>query len=167
MNAKRAPGGGSVTIRVTWMQPQNFDQFDIDHYDITVNLTSGAQHMTTPCGECTSTMITVSEGPNNMRIETTFSITIAAINQCGESGPSGTASYTLSKLCCTTFATVSKYPYEIYLFHKRGLVKQNRHRDKVRTSSAKQMPLMVLPSNLRLRMSKKLMKHDGYQVGTN
>ena len=118
MNAKRAPGGGSITIRVTWMQPQNFDQFDIDHYDITVNLTSGAQHMTTPCGECTSTMITVSESPNNMRMETTFSITIAAVNLCGETGSSGTASYTLSKLCCTTFATVSKYPYEIYLFHK-------------------------------------------------
>ena len=102
VNAKRAPGGGSITIRVTWVPPQNFDQFDIDHYDITVNLTSGAQHMTTACGECTNTMITVSESPNNMRMETTFSITIAAVNQCGETGPSGTASYTLSKLCCTT-----------------------------------------------------------------
>ena len=66
VNAKRAPGGGSITIRVTWVPPQNFDQFDIDHYDITVNLTSGAQHMTTACGQCNSTMITVSESPRNL-----------------------------------------------------------------------------------------------------
>ena len=80
------------------MQPQNFDQFDIDHYDVRVTSTSNIQHMTTACGECTSTVIIVSENPNNVQMNTTFTATIAAVNQCGESGPTATALYTLSKL---------------------------------------------------------------------
>ena len=54
--------------------------------------------MTTACGDCTSTVITVSENPNNVQMNTTFTATIAAVNLCGETGPTGTASYTLSKL---------------------------------------------------------------------
>ena len=92
-------GGGTCTIiRLGWMQPQNFDQFDIDRYDITVTATSEVQSMTTACGQCTSTVISVCENPNNVRMNTTFSATIAAVNLCRETGPTGTASYTLSKL---------------------------------------------------------------------
>ena len=80
------------------MQPQNFDQFDIDRYDIRVTSTLNMQHMTTACGECTSTVIIVSENSNNVRMNTTFTATIAAVNLCGENGPTATASYTLSKL---------------------------------------------------------------------
>ena len=98
VNAVRATGGGNVTITIIWMQPPNLDQFDIDRYDISVISTSGVQHMTTACGECTSTVMTVSENPSNVRMNTTFTITISARNRCGETGPTGTASYTLSKL---------------------------------------------------------------------
>ena len=80
------------------MRPQNFGQFDIDRYDISVTLTSDVQNMTTACGECTSSVITVSENPNNVQMNTTFTVTISAVNLCGETGPTATASYTLSKL---------------------------------------------------------------------
>ena len=80
------------------MQPQNFDQFDIDHYNISMTSTSGIQNITTACGGCTSTEITVSEDLDNVPISTTFNTTIAAVNLCGETGPTATASYTLSKL---------------------------------------------------------------------
>ena len=32
---------GSTVIRVSWMRPENFEQFDIDRYDISVTSTSG------------------------------------------------------------------------------------------------------------------------------
>ena len=95
---ERICGLDNVNISISWMRPQNFDQFDIDRYDITVNSTTGVQHMTTACGQCTSTEITVSENPVNLPLATTFIATIAAVNLCGETGPTGTASYTLSKL---------------------------------------------------------------------
>ena len=98
VNAVRATGGRSVTIAISWMQPQNLDQFDIDRYDITVTSTSDVQSMTTACDQCTSIVITVSENPNNVQISTTFNTTIAAVNLCGETGPTATASYTLSEL---------------------------------------------------------------------
>lgn len=98
MEAERDPGGESANITITWMQPQNFVQFDIDHYDISVTSTSGVQLMTTACGECTNTTITVSEDPNNVQISTTYTVTIAAVNLCGDTGPTATASDTLSKL---------------------------------------------------------------------
>ena len=91
-------GGGNTVIRLHWMRPQNFRQFDIDRYQINITSTSGIQNMTTACGECTSTVITVSENPNNVQMNTTFTVTIAARNRCGETGPTATASYTLSKL---------------------------------------------------------------------
>ena len=90
--------GSSIVIRLEWMRPENFDQFDIDRYTISVNSTSGELNLTLACGECTSTVITVSENPNNVQMNTTFNATIAAVNQCGETGPTGTASYTLGKL---------------------------------------------------------------------
>ena len=86
---------GNTTIRLGWMQPH---QFDVNRYDITVTSTSGVQNTTTACGHCTSAVITVSENPNNVRMNTTFTATIAAVNLCGENGPTATASYTLSKL---------------------------------------------------------------------
>ena len=90
--------GSTIIIRLDWMRPENFDQFDIDHYDITVTSTSSELNLTLACGECTSTVITVSENPNNVQMNTTFTATIAAVNLCGETGPTATASYTLSKL---------------------------------------------------------------------
>ena len=98
VSAERFSRRGNTTIRLGWMRPQNFHQFDINRYDITVTSTSRIQNMTTACGQCTSTVTTVSENPNNVRMNTTFTITIAAVNLCGETGPTGTASYTLSKL---------------------------------------------------------------------
>ena len=89
---------GSVNLRLAWLQPQNFDQFDSDRYDISVTSTSSLQNMTTACGECTSTVIAVSENPNNVQMSTIFTVTIAAVNLCGEIGPTGTASYILGKL---------------------------------------------------------------------
>ena len=98
VNAVRATGGGNVTTTIIWMQPQNLDQFDIDRYDINVTTTSGVQNITTACGECTNITVTVAENPNNVRMNTTFAATITAVNQCGETGSTATASYTLSKL---------------------------------------------------------------------
>ena len=96
---ERASGGGSVTITASWMRPPNFELFDIDRYDINVSSTSGVQQMTTACGKCTNTTVTVAENPRNVRLSTTFTITISARNRCGENGPAATASYsyTLSK----------------------------------------------------------------------
>ena len=85
---------GGESINITWMHPQNFGQFDIDHYDINVTSTSGVQNMTTACGECTNTTVTV----NNVQMTTNYTVTIAAVNLCGETGPTGSASYTLGKL---------------------------------------------------------------------
>ena len=98
IGAERATGGGSVNITITWIPPQNFDQFDIDCYDVSVTSTSGVQHMTTACGQCTSTTVTVSENPDDVQVITTFTATISARNRCGENGPAANASYTLSKL---------------------------------------------------------------------
>ena len=89
---------GSINLRLAWVQPQNLDQFDIDRYVITVTSTSGIRNMTTACGECTSTVITVSENPNNVQMNTTFTVIITAVNLCGETSSTATASYTLSKL---------------------------------------------------------------------
>ena len=96
VNAERDTGEQSVTIRVTWMQPPNFDQFDIDRYDITVTSTSGVQNMTMACGQCTNTTVTMSENSNTL-ISTTFNVTITAVSLCGETGPTATALETLSK----------------------------------------------------------------------
>ena len=110
----RVSRGGNTIIRIDWLRPQNFDQFDIDRYDINVTSTSGVQNMTTACGQCTSTVITVSENPSNVRMNTTFTATIAAVNQCGENGPTATASYTLSK-SVLLFERVHQFSYRVRL----------------------------------------------------
>ena len=98
---ERVSGGGSVTITASWIQPPNFELFDIEHYNINVSSTPGIQQMAiTVNGGSTSAMFTVAENPSNVRPSTTFVITISARNRCGETGPTATASYTLSKLCC-------------------------------------------------------------------
>ena len=94
---ERVSGRGSVTVTASWIRPPNLEQFDIDRYDINVSSTSGIQHMVTTCGECTNTTIIVAEDPSNVRLSTTFTITISARNRCGENGPAATVSYTLSK----------------------------------------------------------------------
>ena len=95
---ERVSGGGSVTITVSWIQPPNYELFDIDRYDINVSSTSGIQQMTiTVSGGSNSTVFTVTENPSNVRPSTTFTISISARNKCGENGPIVTASYTLSK----------------------------------------------------------------------
>ena len=98
VSAERLSCRGNTTIRLAWMRPRNFDQFDIDRYDINVTSTSGIQHMTTACSNCINAVITVNENPNNVRMNTTFTATIAAVNLCQETGPTGTASYILGKL---------------------------------------------------------------------
>ena len=95
---ERVSGGGSVTVTVSWIRPPNFEQFDIDRYDINVSSTSGIRQMAiTVNGSSTSTVITVTENPSDVRLSTTFTITISARNRCGENGPAANASYTLSK----------------------------------------------------------------------
>ena len=94
---ERVSGGGSVTITASWIRPPNFELFDIDRYDINVSSASGIQQMATTCGECTNTTVTVTEDPSNVHPSTTFTISISARNRCGETGPTATASYTLSK----------------------------------------------------------------------
>ena len=94
---ERVSGGGSVTISISWLQPQNFDQFDIDHYIINVTSTSGVQVIALAC-RCTSTVMIMSENPNNVQMITNITTTVAAVNLCGETGPTGTASYALSKM---------------------------------------------------------------------
>ena len=97
-HVERVSGGGSVTIRTNWIQPPNFELFDIDRYDINVSSTSGVQQMAiTVNGGSTNTVITVAENPSNVHPSTTFTITISARNRCGENGPAATASYTLGK----------------------------------------------------------------------
>ena len=99
VDAERVSSGETITIRanLTWMQPENFDQFDIDRYDISITSATGIRHMTTACGECTSAMATVT-GISNMQMNTTFTITVAAINLCGEIGVPATTFYNLGKL---------------------------------------------------------------------
>ena len=94
---ERVSGGGSVTITASWIRPPNFEQFDIDHYDINVSSTSGIRQIAiTVNGSSNSAMFTVAENPSNVRPSTTFTITVSARNRCGENGPTATASYTLS-----------------------------------------------------------------------
>ena len=99
---ERVSGRGSVTITASWIRSPNFDQFDIDRYDINVSSTSGIQQMAiTVIGNSNSTVYTVAEDPSNVLPSTTFTITISARNRCGENGPIVTASYTLSKFMCS------------------------------------------------------------------
>ena len=102
---ERASDGGTVTITASWIRPPNYELFDIDRYDINVSSTSGVQQMTTACGECTNTTVTVAENPSNVHLSTTFTITISARNRCGENGPTATASYTLG-----TFGVLQSFP---------------------------------------------------------
>ena len=98
---ERASGGACVTVTASWIRPPNFELFDIEHYNINVSSTSGIQQMAiTVNGESNNTVFTVGEDPSNVHPSTTFTITISARNRCGENGPTATASYTLSKLCC-------------------------------------------------------------------
>ena len=98
---ERVSGGACVTITASWIRPPNFELFDIELYNINVSSTSGIQQMAiTVNGESNSTVFTVAEDPSNVRPRTTFVITISARSRCGENGPTATASYTLSKLCC-------------------------------------------------------------------
>ena len=107
---ERTSGGGNVTIRVSWERPQNFDQFDIDRYDITLSSTSGIENMATACGECTNTTVIVSENPSNVQISTTFTITITARSRCNETGAIDIVSYTLSKFWLPLVASLVPRP---------------------------------------------------------
>ena len=65
---ERVSGGGSVTITASWIQPPNFELFDIDRYDINVSSTSGIQQMAvTVNGGSNSTVFIVAEIPSNVR----------------------------------------------------------------------------------------------------
>ena len=86
VSVRATTGRENVIISITWMHPQNFGQFDIDRYDINVTSTSGVQNLTTARGECTNTTVTVSENPNNGQMTTNYTVTIAAVNLCGETG---------------------------------------------------------------------------------
>ena len=82
---ERASDGGSTVVTVSWMRPQNFDQFDIDCYDISVSSTSGVQNMTA-CGDITSTQITLT---GNVQMNSDLTITVAARSLCNEIGIDG------------------------------------------------------------------------------
>ena len=120
---ERVSGGGSVTITASWIRPPNFELFDIDCYDINVSSTSGVQQMTTACGECTNTTVTVAENPSNVHPSTTFTITISARNKCGENGPTAATSYTLGMfgifacVCVCVVISSSSYKYCVFEVH--------------------------------------------------
>ena len=98
LSSERISDGGNITIRanLTWMRPQNFGQFDIDRYDITVSEGSAIRNTTTACGQCTSVIATV-DIIQNMPMNTNFIFTIAAVNLCVETCPVTTTSYNLGK----------------------------------------------------------------------
>ena len=106
-DVKRSSGGGWVTIKLSWIQPQNFDQFDIDHYDYSGTSTSGGQFKVTSPVTSTSgvrfngtspvhrAQITWSENPYNVPLITNFNIYITATSKCRETSPRYYASYSL------------------------------------------------------------------------
>ena len=107
---ERTSSGGSVTIMATWMRPQNYEQFDIDHYNLNVSSTSGIQQVSLQeNGDSTSAVLTVSENPNNVQLNTTFTVTITATSQCGETSSAATANYTLSELLHLMHVTIPFY----------------------------------------------------------
>ena len=83
---ERATGGGSVTIWVSWIESSNLDQFDIDHYDITVTSTSGIQTLPIAVsGESTNATLTnVTEIRSNVQLNTIFTVSITATSRCNE-----------------------------------------------------------------------------------
>ena len=104
---ERTSGGGSVTIMASWMRPQNYEQFDIDHYNLNVSSTSGIQQVSLQeNGDSTTAVLTVSENPNNVQLNTTFTVTITATSQCGETSSSAAASFALSELLHLTHVAV-------------------------------------------------------------
>ena len=107
--AVNASGRGNVTITGSWMHPQNFNQFDIDRYDISVTSTSVIQNMTTTCGQCTNVIVNLSESDANSQQEATFNTTISATNQCGETGAIATVSTSKSSLAllCHSLVLIS------------------------------------------------------------
>ena len=155
------------------MQPQNFHQFDIDRYYITVNSTSGDQHITTACGQCTNTVLTVSDDRNNMRVQTTFTVTISARNLCEETGPTATASYTLSKLssimlyhfamCRNAYVVEACYINEA-LWNRTGIKTGLELLHLVPST----MPVVVISSNLRLHAeSQSLLVYLNFWISAN
>ena len=104
---ERTSGGGNVTIVISWERPQNYEWFDIDRYDINVSSTSGIDNTITACGECTNTIVTVSENPSKVQINTTFTIAITARSRCNKTGLIGTVSYILGMFCVVLVATCS------------------------------------------------------------
>ena len=97
----------------SWMRPQNYEQFDIDHYNLNVSSTSGIQQVSLQeNGDSTSAVLTVSENPNNVQLNTTFTVTITATSQCGETSSAATANYTLSELLHLMHVAIQFY-YQI------------------------------------------------------
>jgi len=93
---ERVSDGRSVTIMASWMRPQNYGQFDIAHYNLNVSSTSGIQQVSLQeNGDSTTAVLTVSENPNNVQLNTTFTVTITATSQCGETSSAATATHTL------------------------------------------------------------------------
>jgi len=91
----------------SWMRPQNYEQFDIDHYNLNVSSTSGIQQVSLQeNGDSTTAVLTVSENPNNVQLNTTFTVTITATSQCGETSSSAAASFALSELLHLTHVAV-------------------------------------------------------------
>ena len=84
---------------VKWMRPQNFDQFDIDRYDITVTWGSCMQ---TEISTGESTMKTIHVNENEENVE--YVATIAARNLCNEMGVVG-SSGKFSHLFCIDLKT--------------------------------------------------------------
>jgi len=87
--------GLDTIITASWTNSPNFEQFEIARYDISVSSTSGVQMMAMANGTSTNITLTVNENPSNVEQTTTFTMTIAAINLCWETGSVATASYVL------------------------------------------------------------------------
>ena len=84
---------------VKWMRPHNFDQFDIDRYDISLTWRSRMQ-MEISTGESTMKTIRVNENGEGVP----YTATVAARNLCGEIGDPG-SSGKFSHLFCIDLKT--------------------------------------------------------------
>jgi len=98
---------GNVTITASWTNSPNFQQFEIDRYDINVTSTSDIWYMTMANGTDTNITLSVDEDAMITEPTTTFTLTIAAVNLCGETGSVASTTDTLTMPTTTNPTTTS------------------------------------------------------------
>lgn len=87
---------GRVNITASWTNPQNIDRFEIARYEISVSSTSGIRSMLMADGQSTRITRSLIENSTNVEQMTTFVATIAAVNDCSETGDIATDTFILT-----------------------------------------------------------------------